>query len=37
MAEQAYGKALGLKADNAAVKTKLEAARELNLRLRAVR
>ena len=37
MAEQAYGKALGLDADNRAAKAKLEAARELNARIRAVR
>jgi Flp pilus assembly protein TadD len=34
MAEQAYQRALGLNADNAAVKAKLEAARELNTRIR---
>ena len=37
MAEQAYGKALGLDADNRVVKAKLETARELNTRVRAVR
>jgi len=37
MAEQAYGKALGLDASNRVAKAKLEAARELNVRIRAVR
>jgi Flp pilus assembly protein TadD len=37
MAEQAYGKALGLDADNRVAKAKLETARELNARIRAVR
>lgn len=37
MAEQAYGKALGLDADNPIAKAKLETARELNARIRAVR
>jgi Flp pilus assembly protein TadD len=37
MAEQAYGKALGLDANNRAAKTKLEATRELNTRIRTVR
>lgn len=36
MAEQAYGKALGLDADNRAAKAKLETARELNARIRAL-
>ena len=37
MAEQAYGKALGLDADNRVVKAKLETARELTKRIREVR
>jgi tetratricopeptide (TPR) repeat protein len=37
MAEQAYGKALGLDASNRVAKAKLETARELNARIRAVR
>jgi Flp pilus assembly protein TadD len=37
MAEQAYGKALALDADNRIAKVKLETARELNARIRAVR
>ena len=37
MAEQAYGKALGLDAENRVAKSKLELARELNSRIRAVR
>ena len=37
MAEQAYGKALGLDANNRVAKAKLETARELNARIRAVR
>ena len=37
MAEQAYGKALGLDANSRVAKAKLEAARELNVRIRAVR
>jgi Flp pilus assembly protein TadD len=37
MAEQAYGKALGLDADNRVAKVKLETARELNKRIREVR
>jgi len=37
MAEQAYGKALGLDASNRVARAKLEAARELNVRIRAVR
>lgn len=37
MAEQAYGKALGLDAGNRIAKAKLETARELNARIRAVR
>jgi Flp pilus assembly protein TadD len=37
MAEQAYGKALALDADNRIAKVKLETARELNARVRAVR
>lgn len=37
MAEQAYGKALGLDADNRVAKSKLELTRELNSRIRAVR
>lgn len=37
MAEQAYGKVLALDGDNRAVKAKLEIARELNSRIRAVR
>jgi Flp pilus assembly protein TadD len=37
MAEQAYGKALGLDVNNAVAKAKLETARELNARIRKVR
>jgi len=37
MAEQAYGKALSLDANNAVAKAKLETARELNARIRKVR
>ena len=37
MAEQAYGKALGLDANNRVARTKLEATRELNTRIRTVR
>jgi len=37
MAEQAYGKALGLDAGNRVAKAKLETARELNARIREVR
>ena len=37
MAEQAYGKALGLDADNRVAKAKLETARELTKRIREVR
>jgi Flp pilus assembly protein TadD len=37
MAEQAYGKALGLDANNPIAKAKLDTARELNARIRAVR
>lgn len=37
MAEQAYGKALGLDSGNRVAKAKLETSRELNARIRAVR
>lgn len=37
MAEQAYGKALGLDANNETAKAKLDSARELNARIRKVR